>query len=390
MPATAPTLLPAKIWTRFDAVAQPAVADLGETGIIKGVSICTIGPASGHTAWAEDGTPCQVMVDMTTLEQLLALCNKFATGLKSRTSHYSAVIDICAFFNTFSIDKEKGKLLGDYHLFETHPHYSHLRKLFETVWDQFGTSIDFEGHYEIDIANRLAYARVERLVAADLTTDPAANPDGAFEKGSRPQPVVVGNKTVIQPVIQPAPFDTNKKNTAPLDTNKKTKSMHTSLRLLVLKFAAALKPAGKRFDATAADEAAPAADAPATVESLAADMAEVIIQIKTLMDSIADIKTKLPKEAASKEDTSGAAPAAEAAMAAITQLGNRFSALELKFGIQQSASGGAKPAAGLTDGGEAPVSGSPEALRQEWEAMKDPQAKTVFFRKNRAEILKAK
>lgn len=147
-----------------------------EAGTITGVSIITKGAVRG---W-------NVMADDTTLEQVKKCALEFTNGVKVKLNHYSGVEGIIGTLKNFRIKGKK--LLADFTLMKSHPQFSYLIELCETMPEDIGFSISFSG--ESEEKNNMLYARCRELYSIDLVDQPAANPDGLFsdagQQASRP------------------------------------------------------------------------------------------------------------------------------------------------------------------------------------------------------------
>lgn len=164
-----------------------------EKGIIYGYSVITEGPALGH----------DMDIDSTTLDQVVSLGNKVTVGIKSRFDHpNSSNTSMGTFLGRTKNFRKAGKqVLGDLHLSESAKEapqgdlYSYVLGLAERDPAAFGASIVFSGKAEPRLnadgtpqrdekGNRLpALARIEQLLASDVVDDPAANPNGLFDRG---------------------------------------------------------------------------------------------------------------------------------------------------------------------------------------------------------------
>jgi hypothetical protein len=143
-------------------------------GVIKGVSVITIGPAKGHG----------VKIDHRSLETVKQVADEFKSGVKFRFRHrkageYQSVVDETGgVLKNFSIDGNKVR--ADLHLFSSVPAETREKffEMAEKMPDQFGLSIDFSGVSET--INGEKYARCSELQSIDLTDTPAANHEGLF------------------------------------------------------------------------------------------------------------------------------------------------------------------------------------------------------------------
>jgi len=134
-------------------------------GVICGVSVITEGPALGH----------DLVVDHTTLQQLLSASKSFSNGVKVKAEHSGGVTEILGAVKNFRI--EGAKLIGDLHLLESAELRDYVLELAEKLPDTFGLSVSFFGEPDGNAA------RCDRIRSVDLVADPAANPDGLFSEG---------------------------------------------------------------------------------------------------------------------------------------------------------------------------------------------------------------
>ena len=140
-------------------------------GIIRGVSIIT----SGLTARGHD-----LQVDHTTLKQMAIACKKMGT-VPTKWNHKSGADAVNGYLDNFHIDG--AKLLGDWHLLQTHPNYEQAIELAERMPTNEGLSAAFTGddeYVEVNGKKQLA-ARCDSVISVDLVATPAANPTGLFQ-----------------------------------------------------------------------------------------------------------------------------------------------------------------------------------------------------------------
>jgi hypothetical protein len=141
-----------------------------QTGIIRGVSLITKGPALGHG----------VMIDSTTLEQVKKAAEQYSGGLKVKLDHSGGAGDIVGYIDTLRIEGEK--LLGDLHLLESSVHRAYILEIAERIPDTFGLSIAFSGPSEKSADKLTTLQRCSEIYSVDLVSQPAANPDGFFSR----------------------------------------------------------------------------------------------------------------------------------------------------------------------------------------------------------------
>jgi hypothetical protein len=160
-------------------------------GIIRGVSLATIGPARGH------GVHC----DATTLEQLKSCAQQYQGGLKVKMTHRGDAGDIAGYLSHLRVEGEH--LRGDLHLLETYEKRAYILELAQKIPDTFGLSVAFSGPTE-EIGGRLL-ARCTEIYSCDLVAEPAANPNGLF---SAVDASADGNSTMtadeIKPIVEAA------------------------------------------------------------------------------------------------------------------------------------------------------------------------------------------
>lgn len=151
----------------FFCFAETADID-AELGVIKNVSVMTKGPARGH----------DLIIDDTTLEQVLKAANEFQNGVKVKVDHGGGVFSIVGSVRNFRIEGEK--LKADLHLLKTAEKAAHIVELARELPDTFGMSVSIHGQHEA--IDGETYARCSRIRSCDIVTDPAANPDGLLSE----------------------------------------------------------------------------------------------------------------------------------------------------------------------------------------------------------------
>ena len=149
--------------------ASAGVID-AESGIIRGVSLITKGPALGHG----------VMIDDKTLAQVKAAAEEYTGGLKVVLNHSGGAGDIVGFIDTMRISGDK--LLGDLHLLKTSPHREYILEIAERIPDTFGLSIAFSGPSEKSADKLTTLQRCSEIFSVDIVGTPAANPSGFFAR----------------------------------------------------------------------------------------------------------------------------------------------------------------------------------------------------------------
>jgi hypothetical protein len=141
-----------------------------ETGIIRGVSLITEGPALGHG----------VMIDAKTLQQVKAAADLYSGGLKVKLDHNSGAGEIIGFISNLRIVGPK--LLGDLNLLASSPHRGYVLEIAQKIPDTFGLSIAFSGPSEPSSDKLTTLQRCSEIYSVDLVSEPAANPDGFFSR----------------------------------------------------------------------------------------------------------------------------------------------------------------------------------------------------------------
>lgn len=141
-----------------------------EAGIVRGVSVITIGDAKGHG----------LQVDETTLAQVQECAGSYQGGLKVKMEHKGGAGDIVGYLTNFR--REGTQLLADLHLLKSSPHRAYILEIAETIPDTFGLSISFSG--PVEDKDGVRFARCIEIYSADLVAEPAANPSGLFEIGT--------------------------------------------------------------------------------------------------------------------------------------------------------------------------------------------------------------
>lgn len=150
--------------------AFPLKFELGQidcaAGVIRGVSLCTEGPAKGHG----------VMCDKITLQQLKSCAEQYSGGLKVKMTHAGDAGDIVGYITALRI--EGNKLKGDLNLLQSATQREYVLELASKIPDTFGLSVAFSGPTEE--VGGMRCARCSEIYSCDLVSEPAANPDGLF------------------------------------------------------------------------------------------------------------------------------------------------------------------------------------------------------------------
>ncbi|MFZ4696150.1 MAG: hypothetical protein ACOYMV_13590 [Verrucomicrobiia bacterium] len=146
----------------------------------------------GVTARGHDLT-----VDDTTIAQLFQSATSKGT-IPVKLDHKSGIENVCGYVTAFRV--EGNKLLGDWHLLKTHPHFATTMEKAERMPSCFGLSAAFVGKEEAREGKK--FARCAELLSVDCVTQPAANPDGLFEAKT---PTAVDTRTQIHMSTTPPP-----------------------------------------------------------------------------------------------------------------------------------------------------------------------------------------
>ena len=158
--------------TQFRALSSAGNIDF-ESGVIKGASILTIGPALGHNG----------EVDETGLEQALRAClNAGPDGVNLIIKHDGEFEDIVGGITNF---RRAGlQLLGDIQLDETHPARNRILENARKRPTKFGLSIEsFPPPSKWEKSGDRRLYRCTEMSAVALVPTPAANPRGLFSRG---------------------------------------------------------------------------------------------------------------------------------------------------------------------------------------------------------------
>jgi hypothetical protein len=140
------------------------------TGIAKGVSVISVGPAIGH------GTN----VDQKSLATVIQAAKASPDGVKVHITHEASgdLKDIVGFLSNFSLDGNSVR--ADLKLVKMSPWFGFMCELIETNPSGFGLSISADAPNET--INGENYVRVKDLFSVDLVSSPAANSSGLFSK----------------------------------------------------------------------------------------------------------------------------------------------------------------------------------------------------------------
>ena len=158
-----------------------------EQTIIKGYSVITKGAALGHN----------MLVDDTTLAQVVEHGNKSKNGIKSRFDHPNASnTSLGTFIGRSKNFRREGNLVrADLYLSEAAKEspngdlHSYVLALAKEDPQAFGASIVFRGEHECqkdekgkERKDQPMLVRIDKLLAADVVDSPAANPNGLFSE----------------------------------------------------------------------------------------------------------------------------------------------------------------------------------------------------------------
>lgn len=267
--------------------ASAGVID-AQTGIIRGVSLITKGPALGHG----------VMIDSTTLEQVKKAAEQYSGGLKVKLDHSGGAGDIVGYIDTLRIDGEK--LLGDLHLLESSVHRAYILEIAERIPDTFGLSIAFSGPSEKSADKLTTLQRCSEIYSVDLVSEPAANaglfarklkqlqsvePDQPEAKIEIELPMNDEMKKAIEGMIQSAMMSMNDKlakleAALPPPVEEKPAAMSAQTEVVQLAANAAALAAVKEFAKSFGAPAAPIASAEAPKPAAQAQKFEDVVAAK--------------------------------------------------------------------------------------------------------------
>jgi hypothetical protein len=155
----------------FEAITAQANSD----GVIKNVSVVTMGEAQGHSIW----------VDAEALAMFQKLGSEFPNGVKVKSKHKTSFDAIVGSLKNFHIEGEK--LLADLHLIKSHAQFQHILELSEKLPGEFGLSAAFE-YKKVKVDDK-DFVRPVKITSVDLVDEPAANPEGLFSKQVDSNPI---------------------------------------------------------------------------------------------------------------------------------------------------------------------------------------------------------
>lgn len=328
-----------------------------QAGIIKGVSLCTIGPALGHFTWDEaEDVPKAIFIDETTLQQVLEAAAAKPNGLRAKLNHYSGAGDYVGRYLHPRLDGNQVR--ADLHLLAKSGKRDYLMELASTMPTEFGTSIEFEGAPEI--VGDKAFARVDELFGSDIVDDPAANPTGLFAAKTGPNDSPVDTtkqeKTpasdqaeTTPPIPMKLKLSKNKQGLQEVITADgtvvfRTKNAEEALRILRL----AEATEESQFEAAPDEEKLEGDEEEVTLASLAQAVKELGEKVDAMNEGDDDDEEELDDEGDDKEKMARLKAEAEAAK-------TKLAAAEAKL---ESAKGG-KPISTNTQP-------EPEGARSRW------------------------
>lgn len=144
-----------------------------ESGIIKGVSLISLGEALGHGK----------NVDQKTLESVRDCAQQYEGGLRVKFNPNTFTHGAGMLAGRIPVDTikvEGGKTIGDLHLYKSMPVEAkeYLFEIAEETPGNIGLSIEFTGEDEEVEGNK--FARCDEIFSAVIVDLPAANPTGLF------------------------------------------------------------------------------------------------------------------------------------------------------------------------------------------------------------------
>jgi hypothetical protein len=163
----------------FNFATDAGTAIDAEKGVILGVAVITEGPALGHFDFTGE-KPLPLYADAGTLDEVKTCAESYTGGLKVKFNHGSGVADIVGVLKNFRI--EASVLRADFHALKNAANRDYLFEIAGTMPESFGLSISFSGLPKRD--EDRAYARCSEIYSADFVDEPAANPNGLFQRGA--------------------------------------------------------------------------------------------------------------------------------------------------------------------------------------------------------------
>jgi len=155
----------AKSLTYFQSL-PPQSVDL-EAGVIRGVSVLSLGPAAGHG----------IEIDREGLKECYEAC-KARGSVKLIDRHDAEFEGIVGAVTNFSIEGDRVK--GDVELFENHPMRARILEIAQKIPTEFGLSIECDNDHIENPNGKGKLFRTSNVDAVALVPRPAANRRGLF------------------------------------------------------------------------------------------------------------------------------------------------------------------------------------------------------------------
>lgn len=152
--------------TQFQVLPGAGSVD-HSAGVIRGVSVLSIGPALGHG----------ISIDREGLQQCLEACQRRGS-VKLITKHDGEFEDITGSIQNFRIEGDQVR--GDVSLLENHPLRSRVLEIAEKIPTEFGLSIECDSRHVDSPDGNGKLFRCGDVDAIALVPRPAANPTGLF------------------------------------------------------------------------------------------------------------------------------------------------------------------------------------------------------------------
>jgi len=140
-------------------------------GIIRDVSVITVGDAIGHG----------FSIDAKTLATVKAAADKAPGGLKVKVNHGTGADAIVGVLRNFRVSGSQ--VIADLSLLKSNPFTARLLEMAREIPDAFGLSISFG--YTAETIDKVKFIRVTELDSCDVVDTPAANPGGLFSALSK-------------------------------------------------------------------------------------------------------------------------------------------------------------------------------------------------------------
>lgn len=161
----------------FRAIETNQAVDC-ESGVIRGVSVITVGEAAGHNLW----------VDGDTLSQLNELSGKRGS-IKVKINHpvdgsTPAFESTAGQLNNFRV--EGNHVRADLELLKSEALYDKIMEMAQQMPKDFGLSVRVA--YEKETKDGKDFLRPTDIESVDLVDSPAANPNGLFSAKPAKQP----------------------------------------------------------------------------------------------------------------------------------------------------------------------------------------------------------